>query len=458
MKNLAAVILAAGEGKRMKSRVSKVLHEVCARPMIDWVIEAAQGAGAQECIVVVGHNAEQVIEHLGSRCQTALQAERLGTAHAVQMAAPLLKDFDGDVMVLGGDMPMVTADTLAKAYDEHCARGAAATVLTAEVDDPTGYGRVLCSETGELEGIVEQKDADEEQQKVRLINAGMYFFDAKLLFSSITEIKNDNAQSEYYLPDVLGILKSKGHCVSIYQTEDAAEILGVNDRVQLAQMNKLMNERILDRVMRDGVTIVDPASTFIAPGVRIGMDTVIHPGSIVSGNTVIGENCVIGPMTRLEDMRVADGVKIVNSVCMQSEIGEDTTVGPFAYIRPNCKIGSRVKLGDFVEIKNSSIDTGTKVSHLTYVGDSEVGSGVNFGCGTVTVNYDGTYKYKTVIGDNAFIGCNTNLVAPVEVAADSFIAAGSTITDFVPSNSLAVARARQTNIEDWVTRRKSKEK
>lgn len=458
MKNLAAVILAAGEGKRMKSRVSKVLHEVSTRPMIDWVIEAARDAGAQECIVVVGHNAEQVTEHLGSSCQTALQAERLGTAHAVQMAAPLLKNFDGNVMVLGGDMPMVTADTLKKAYSEHCAREAAATVLAAEVDDPTGYGRVLCSESGELECIVEQKDADEEQQKVRLVNAGMYFFDAKLLFSSISEIKNDNAQSEYYLPDVLGILKGKGHCVSIYQTEDATEILGVNDRVQLAQMNKMMKERILDKIMRDGVTIIDPASTFIAPGVKIGMDTVIHPGSILNGNTVVGENCVIGPMTRLEDMRVADGVKIVNSVCMQSEIGEDTTVGPFAYIRPNCKIGSKVKLGDFVEIKNSSIDTGTKVSHLTYVGDSEVGSGVNFGCGTVTVNYDGTYKYKTVIGDNAFIGCNTNLVAPVEVAADSFIAAGSTITDFVPSNSLAVARARQTNIEDWVTRRKNKEK
>lgn len=455
MGQLSAVILAAGEGKRMRSKHSKVLHQVCGRPMIDWVLNAAEGAGADRAIVVVGHAREELQDYLQDRVQYAVQERQLGTGHALMQAEELLQEDGGTVLVLVGDTPMLTAQTLQKAYAYHCSEKACATVLAARVEQPYGYGRVIC-ENGQVARIVEEKDASDEERDVKLINAGMYFFDTQELFQALRQVGNSNAQGEYYLTDVCAILKEKGKRVVCFETEDPAEFEGVNDRVQLSRMEGAMNRRTILTLQRSGVTVVDPEHTYIGPDVKIGMDTVILPGCHLSGATVIGQDCVIGPQTSLTNMIVEDRVIIKNSVGMDSFIGEDTTVGPFAYIRPNSRIGAKVKIGDFVEIKNSNIDTGTKVSHLTYIGDSDVGAGVNFGCGTVTVNYDGTHKFRTTIGDKAFIGCNTNLVAPVTVAPEAFIAAGSTITEDIPDDCLAIARARQTNIEGWVSKRKEK--
>ena len=455
MSQLSAVVLAAGEGKRMRSKHSKVLHQVCGRPMIDWVLQAAEGAGAARSIVVVGHAREELQAYLQDRVQYAVQEQQLGTGHAVLQAEELLKHENGTVMVLVGDTPLLTAQTLQKAYAFHCSSQACATVLAATVDQPKGYGRVVCRD-GQVEKIVEDKDASPEELEIRLINAGMYFFDCQDLFSALAQVGNANAQGEYYLTDVCAILKKMGKGVACYQVEDADEIQGVNDRTQLSEMEKLMNLRTIRALQKSGVTIANPTCTYIEPGVKIGMDTVILPGCHLSGTTVIGEDCVIGPQTNLSNMTVGDRVTMKYTVGMDSTVGEDTTVGPFAYIRPNSKIGKKVKIGDFVEVKNSTIDTGTKVSHLTYIGDSDVGAGVNFGCGTVTVNYDGTHKFRTTIGDKAFIGCNTNLVAPVTVAPEAFIAAGSTITEDIPDDCLAIARARQTNIKGWVSKRKEK--
>lgn len=455
MGQLSAVILAAGEGKRMHSKHAKVLHQVCGRPMVDWVLQAAQGAGADKRIVVVGHGRQELQAHLQDRVQYAVQEQQLGTGHAVLQAEELLHNQTGTVLVLVGDTPMLTAQTLQKAYAFHCNEQASATVLAATVEQPYGYGRVICRQ-GLVDKIVEEKDASEQERKVNLVNAGMYFFNCQDLFTALTQVGKANAQGEYYLTDVCAILKNMAKQVVCYKVENAEEIQGVNDRAQLAEAEKAMNRRTIARLQREGVTVIDPEHTYIEPNVKIGMDTVVYPGCYLIGATVIGEDCVIGPQTNLSNVVVGERVILKYTVGMDSEIGSDTTVGPFAYIRPNSKIGARVKIGDFVEIKNSTIDAGTKVSHLTYVGDSDVGAGVNFGCGTVTVNYDGTHKYRTTIGDKAFIGCNTNLVAPVTVAPEAFIAAGSTITEDIPDDCLAIARARQTNIKGWVSKRKEK--
>ena len=457
MQRLRAVIMAAGHGKRMKSDTSKVLHKVCGKTMIDRCIEAAECCGAEKTVIVVGHKAEEVMAHVKSRAEYAFQHELLGTAHAVMQTESLFENYSGDVLILSGDVPAIPAQTLKECYEPHKNSSAAATILAARVDDPFGYGRVI-EENGEFKAIVEQKDASDTELAVNLINSGIYFFDSKLLFEAIKKINNNNAQGEYYLPDVLSVLKAEGKTVSVALMKDYTELLGVNDRFQLAEMDKLINARNVRRIMESGVTVTDPQNTYIGDDVEVGCDTVIEPGCFIFGKTEIGKSCVIGPQSRLTDMKVGCEVNIANSVCVESEIQSGTNVGPFAYIRPNSKIGKNVKIGDFVEIKNSSIDDGTKVSHLTYVGDSDVGSKVNFGCGTVTVNYDGNHKYRTKIGDNAFIGCNTNLVAPVEVADNAFTAAGSTITDNVPADSLAIARAKQVNKHGWVTDRKEKNK
>lgn len=457
MRRLRAVIMAAGHGKRMKSDTSKVLHGVCGKAMIDRCLEAAELCGAEKTVIVVGHKAEEVMAHVGDRADYAFQHELLGTAHAVMQTESFFEGYSGDVLILSGDVPAITAETLKNCYQTHKNVSAAATVLAARVDDPSGYGRVI-QENGEFKAIVEHKDANAEELAVKLINSGIYFFDSALLFGALKKISNDNAQGEYYLPDALSVMKSEGSKIAVALMNDYTELLGVNDRFQLAEMNRLINKRNIKRIMDSGVTVTDPENTYIGDDVTVGCDTVIEPGCFIFGKTVIGKACVIGPQTRLTDMKVGSNVSVLNSVCTESEISDGANVGPFAYIRPGSKIGKNVKIGDFVEIKNSSLGEGTKVSHLTYVGDSDVGSNVNFGCGTVTVNYDGNHKHRTKIGDNAFIGCNTNLVAPVEVAENAFTAAGSTITDDVPADSLAIARAKQVNKYGWVTDRKEKNK
>ena len=447
-----AIILAAGEGKRMKSEKSKVLHEVSFQPLVKWVIDATEDAERQ--IVIIGHCGDQVREVLGNIVEFVEQKERLGTGHAVMQAKSCLENYDGDILIMTGDTPLVTRETINAAYEFHKKTGNTATVLTAEVDDPFGYGRIVRDENDNVKKIVEQKDASEEEKGICEINSGMYFFDAKELLAALGMLTNNNVQGEYYLTDTLEIILNKGLKIGAYVVEDTDEILGINDRVQLAEAQAIMQDRIVNKYLINGVTFLAPETAYIGKDVEIGNDTIIMPNTIIKGKTKIGSNCIIGPNTQITDSEIADYVEINSSVMLESSIDENTKVGPFAYIRPHSKIGKNIKIGDFVEIKNATIDDDTKVSHLTYVGDADVGKKVNFGCGTVLVNYDGAKKYRSTIEDNAFIGCNTNLVSPVTVKENAFIAAGSTITDDVPESSLAIARARQVVKKDW--KRKSK--
>ncbi|HHW00338.1 MAG TPA: bifunctional UDP-N-acetylglucosamine diphosphorylase/glucosamine-1-phosphate N-acetyltransferase GlmU [Clostridiaceae bacterium] len=453
MKQTIAVILAAGEGKRMKSRKSKVVHKIFGKSLIEWIYTSVKEAGIDESIVVVGHRADQVIECMGDRVKYAEQKQQLGTGHAVMQAEEYFKDKDGYVLVLYGDTPLVTSKTLKDVIEFHENNGCSATVITAEVDDPTGYGRIIRDGNGNVIKIVEQKDASSEEAAIKEINSGMYCFTIEHFVKALRMLNNDNNQGEYYITDTIGILVEMGHKVGALKLSDPREILGINDRVQLFEASEIIKARIMERHMRSGVTIIDPASTYIDEGVEIGIDTVIYPGTILEGNTRIGEDCIIGPDSRLVNAVIGDGTEVNHSVILDSSVGNNTHVGPFAYVRPGSSIGDKVKIGDFVEIKKAEIGDKTKISHLTYVGDAQVGRNVNIGCGVVTVNYDGKKKHKTIIGDNAFVGCNVNLVAPVVVENDTYIAAGSTITDDVPQNSLAIARERQTIKDGWVIRK-----
>ncbi|WP_286884378.1 bifunctional UDP-N-acetylglucosamine diphosphorylase/glucosamine-1-phosphate N-acetyltransferase GlmU [Aneurinibacillus sp. UBA3580] len=447
MSDKFAVVLAAGQGTRMKSKLYKVLHPVCGKPMVQHVVDSLKELQMDGIVVVVGHGADKVKEQLGSGVEYAMQEEQLGTAHAVMQVAPILKGKKGTTLVLSGDEPLISSETLKALMAHHEANQAAATILTRIMDNPTGYGRIIRGEDGGVERIVEQKDATEEEQRVQEINTGTYCFDNEKLFAALEKVDNNNAQGEYYLPDVIEIFKSQGERIEASITEEIT--IGVNDRVALAKAEAMMRERILTKHMKEGVTIIDPSNTYIEADVVIGRDSIIYPGTLIGAGTTIGEDCIIGPHTQLKNCRVGDRVEIKQSVLMDSRIDSDATVGPFAYIRPNSHIGEGAKVGDFVEIKNTSLGKGSKVSHLTYLGDAEVGADVNVGCGTVTVNYDGVNKHKTVIKDHSFIGCNANLVAPVTVGEGAYVAAGSTITDDVPDGALAIARERQTNKEDY---------
>jgi len=456
VESLSAIILAAGEGKRMKSKKSKVLHKVGGKEMIGWVYDAVQQAGIQNTIVVVGHKAEQVMEYLGDKAQFVLQKEQLGTGHAVMQAQSVLQNTEGYVIILNGDIPLIKAETIKQALTYHMENHHSATVITTQLDDAAGYGRIIRDSEGNVVRIVEDKDANEQEKSIKEINSGLYCFTVKSLLDSLGKLNNNNSQGEYYLTDTIEILIKDGHKVGALLVEDSTELLGINNRIQLSEVEAIMRKKILEKHMEQGVTILDPANTYIEAGVQIGSDTVILPGCILEGNTTIGENCIIGPQTNIINSVIANNVEVRNSVVTDSFIDEGTHVGPFAYLRPGSKIGKNVRIGDFVEIKNSVIGDHTKVSHLTYVGDSEVGKHVNFGCGTVTVNYDGKKKHKTIIGDNVFIGCNTNLVSPVVDNNNAYIAAGSTITEEVPEYSLAIARSRQVIKEDWVKKRNLK--
>ena len=449
MDNINAVILAAGEGTRMKSKMPKVLHEVMGRPMVKRVVDTAKDLEAKNICVVTGHMSETVQEALKDEgVSFAVQEKQLGTGHAVMQAEEYINENE-DVLILYGDTPLIKAETLEKLIEYHRSENNGVSIISAIVEDSAGYGHIIRDKDGNFVKNVEYKDATPEEKLVKEINSGIYCFKGSSLKKALKLITNDNAQGEYYLPDALEIILKSGEKVNAMTIGDVTEFFGVNNRVQLAQANKIMQKRINEKHMLNGVTIIDPIDTYIADDVEIGMDTIIYPGCVLEGKTVIGDDCKIGPDTRLTDMTLAPNVTIQYTVAMESEIGSGTKVGPFAYIRPNSKIGENIKIGDFVEVKNSVIGNGTKVSHLTYIGDSDVGERINFGCGTVTVNYDGHKKFRTTIEDDVFIGCNANLVAPVTLKKGSYVAAGSTITKDVPEKSLAVARNRQTNIDGW---------
>ncbi|MEC0253364.1 bifunctional UDP-N-acetylglucosamine diphosphorylase/glucosamine-1-phosphate N-acetyltransferase GlmU [Bacillus halotolerans] len=445
-----AVVLAAGQGTRMKSKLYKVLHPVCGKPMVEHVVDEALKLSLTKLVTIVGHGAEEVKKQLGDKSEYALQAEQLGTAHAVKQAQPFLADEKGVTIVICGDTPLLTVETMEAMLKEHTQKEAKATILTAVAEDPTGYGRIIRGESGAVQKIVEHKDASEEERLVTEINTGTYCFDNEALFRAIDQVSNDNVQGEYYLPDVIEILKNEGETVAAYQTGNFQETLGVNDRVALSQAELFMKERINKRHMQNGVTLIDPMNTYISPEAVIGSDTVIYPGTVIKGEVQIGEDTIIGPHTEIMNSSIGSRTVIKQSVVNNSKVGNDVNIGPFAHIRPDSVIGNEVKIGNFVEIKKTQFGDRSKASHLSYVGDAEVGTDVNLGCGSITVNYDGKNKYLTKIEDGAFIGCNSNLVAPVTVGEGAYVAAGSTVTEDVPGKALAIARARQVNKDDYV--------
>lgn len=450
-----ALVLAAGQGTRMKSNDSKVLHKVLGKSLVEYPILAARHVGVEDICLIVGHKAEDVEAALGNQVSYALQKEQLGTGHAVMQALDFIEDAD-EVMILCGDTPLITAQTLKTMLDFHREKQNAITVLSTIMEDPTGYGRIVRDTNGNLLKIVEQKDATEEERQIKEINGGIYTFDGKLLQYALTKLNNNNVQGEYYLTDTIEILMNEGKKVDAIAISSSDDIAGVNSRIQLAGVTRIMKERINEKHMANGVTIIDPENTYIEADVVIGRDTIVEPGCMLQGHTTIGEGCRIGYHTKLINMTIQNHVDIENSVLMDSFVDEGTHVGPFAYVRPNSHIGKNIKVGDFVEVKNSNIGDGTKIAHLTYIGDADVGQQVNFGCGTVVVNYDGQKKHRTTIGDHAFIGCNTNLVSPVTVEDNAYTAAGSTITKTVPKDSLAIARVKQENKENWVLKKRQK--
>jgi len=454
MKNRFAVILAAGQGTRMKSKLYKVLHLILGRPMIQHVIEALKPAKLDKIVTIVGHGAETVKGTIGNDSEFALQEEQLGTAHAVLQAENILKSKSGTTIVVCGDTPLITAETYGKIFEHHEKSGAKATILTTMFNDPTGYGRVIRDESGDVERIVEHKDASEQERMVKEINTGTYCFDNEALFKALKQVDNDNAQQEYYLPDVIEILKSQDEKVTAFITEDEDETIGINDRVALANAEQIMKARINESHLENGVTIIDPNNTYIGPDVTIDQDVIVYPGSIIMGKSHIETESIIGPHAEIENCTVGKGTVIRQSVVKDSKIGNKVNIGPYAHIRPETSVGDEVRVGNFVELKKSDIGDRTKMPHLSYIGDANLGNGINIGCGSITVNYDGKDKHVTTIEDNAFIGCNSNLVAPVTIKEGSYVAAGSTITEDIPKESLAIARSRQTNKEGYAAKMK----
>ncbi|EOE6412275.1 bifunctional UDP-N-acetylglucosamine diphosphorylase/glucosamine-1-phosphate N-acetyltransferase GlmU [Enterococcus hirae] len=444
-----AIILAAGKGTRMKSKLYKVLHPVSGQPMVEHIINRVSETNPDQIITIVGHGAEQVKAQLGERSEYALQAEQLGTGHAVLQAASFLQGKEGTTLVISGDTPLLTTATLNNLFEYHQGKNASATILTAQAEDPTGYGRIIRDHIGIVEKIVEQKDTTPEEALVQEINTGTYCFDNQALFEALNKVGTDNAQGEYYLTDIIEILKDAGKTVAAYQTEDFDESMGVNDRIALAKANELMRQRINKMHMVNGVSFVDPATTYIDAGVEIGSDTVIEAGVQLQGKTVIGSDCVIGAHSRIVDSVIEDHVVVEHSVIEKSLVKSHADVGPFAHLRPKAEIGEGVHIGNFVEVKNAEIGKNTKVGHLTYVGDATLGEEINVGCGVVFVNYDGKNKHRTTIGDHSFIGSNANIIAPVEIAKNTSVAAGSTITEDIPEYAMAIARARQVNKEEY---------
>ena len=451
------IVLAAGEGTRMKSAKAKVLHGVAGRSLLGHVLYAVDQLNAQEIRVVVGSGRESVEAHISQiapLATTVFQEHRGGTGHAAQLALAGT-NAQGTILVLAGDTPMLTGQSLAAFIDAHNAGKFTASVLTAEHPDPTGYGRIIRDESNELLKIVEEKDASDDQKFVFEINSGVYAFDGAALTASIGKLTNANAQGELYLTDVIGILKSEGASVAAIMIDDFTEILGVNDRVQLAESAALLRDRINDHWMRAGVTIIDPTTTWIDATASISNDVTIHPGSAIYGTTTVAAGAVIGPRTTLTNCQVKEGAAVLESIATDTVIGEGSTVGPFTYLRAGTVLGDLTKAGAFVEMKNASVGSGSKVPHLSYVGDATIGEGSNIGAATIFVNYDGVNKHHTTIGDHVRIGSDTMLVAPLTVGDGAYTAAGSVITEDVPAGAIGVGRAKQRNVLGWVLRKRA---
>jgi bifunctional UDP-N-acetylglucosamine pyrophosphorylase/glucosamine-1-phosphate N-acetyltransferase len=449
--SVAAVILAAGKGTRMKSQLPKGLHLVCGVPIIDLIGRAMEGAGAAPLVLVVGHGGDAIRNAFGARFVYAEQTEQHGTGHAARCAMPALDGFAGNVIVGTGDSPLVTAEAMRALVEKRRRTGAQMVIGSCVLDDATGYGRVVRDANG-VSAIVEHNDATGEQLEIREINAAFYCFDAEALRGNLARLTNDNAKGEYYLTDLAAMIAREGGKVESLAFDDADLMRGVNDRWQLAEAAGLLRSRLLKQHALNGVTIVDPATTFVGVDVHIGEDTVIEPMTTLEGFTRIGPGCVIGPMTRMRDCEVGASCTIFMSHLARATIGGGTRIGPYANVRPHTKIGEGVKIGNFVELKAAEIGEGSSLSHLTYVGDASVGRDVNIGAGTITCNYDGFAKNRTVIGDGAFVGSNSTLVAPIEIGEGAFVAAGSTITEDVPADALAVGRTRQVVKEGWASR------
>lgn len=448
-----AVILAGGQGKRMKSELPKPMFEVLGEPMLEWVITACEGAAISDLCIVKGFGAKVIEDYIGDRCDTVHQLQRMGTGHAVMMAVEWLKKrLDSNVLILCGDAPFIDSDTITAALEQHVRQDNAVTIITAKVDNPTGYGRIIRGANG-VKGIVEEKDATAEQKEICEINSGAYWFKTEKLIEALGEIKPNNSQGEYYLTDSVYILINHGYRADAYISRNPNVVLGANDRKGLLKLNDTARHAVIDRLLEEGVEFTCTDGVTIGRNVKVGAGTKILQGTILRGNTVIGSGCTIGPNCLIENCTVGNNV-VLNSVqAYQSRIEDGAKIGPFVHIRPDSHILSDVKIGDFVEVKNSTIGERTSISHLTYVGDSDVGSNVNFGCGVVTVNYNGEKKFRTTIDDNAFIGCNTNLVAPVKIGKSAYTAAGTTVTKDVPDGALAIERGELRFKEGFAEKR-----
>ncbi len=458
MKPAAVIVLAAGEGTRMKSSTPKVMHTLGGRSLVGHALAASRGTDPDQVVVVVGSGRELVTAHLAEVDPDAVpvvQEPRNGTGHAVRIAlSEAAPDVTGTVLVVCGDVPLLRAETLQALLDRHHGEGNAATVLTAILPDPFGYGRMVRDASGAVTAIVEHRDATEDQRAIAEINSGIYAFDGALLRGALSRLKTDNSQGEEYLTDTLEILRGDGHRVGAMPAEDYNEIHGINDRVQLAALRRLLNNRVLEHWMRAGVTVIDPASTWIDVGVTLENDVTIAPNTQLHGRTRIASGAVVGPNTTLTDTEVGENAKVLATHATDVQIGPEVAVGPFSFLRPGTKLAAKSKVGAFVEVKNSNLGLGSKIPHLSYVGDGDIGDGTNIGAATIFVNYDGQTKSRTTVGNHAFVGCDTMLVAPVTVHDGAYVAAGSVITKDVPPGAMAVARGTQRNVEGWVTRKR----
>lgn len=452
MSRLTAIVLAAGKGTRMHSQLPKVLHPVNGKAMAAHVIAAAREGGAQKILLVAGHEAEEVQAALGTELKYVIQSPQLGTGHALQIALPALDEDCRDILVLCGDTPLLMGETLKKLYQSHQETGASCTVLSALLPDAAGYGRIIRGQDGRVEAIVEHKEASPEQREIKEINTGTYCFCLEDIRPLVHELNNQNTQGEYYITDLIAALAAQGKKVNALAMEDSSQILGVNDRAQLAEAAAILRQRKNARLMAEGVTIIDPQTTYIESDCQIGADTIIEPNTYLRGQTIIGENCHIGPDADLQDCQIGGGSRVNRALLIECQAGADCNIGPYTYIRPGTVLGQGVKAGGFVELKKAQVDEGSKIPHLSYIGDAVIGKDVNIGCGSITCNYDGYHKHLTIIEDGAFIGSNTNFIAPVRIGKNAHVAAGSTITENVPRDALAVARGRQRNIEGWAER------
>jgi len=454
MEDIAIIIMAAGKGKRMKSNLPKTLHKLCGKPILDYILETVNQIKAKRKILVIGHKGEKIKELMGNEIECVEQLEQLGTAHAVLQTKNLLSDFCGDVLILSGDVPFLTTNTIKKLLKYHKAKNYSCTLISTVLEKPYGYGRIVRDEEGRITGIIEEADLPEDKKGIKEINAGIYCFNKIDLFQALEKIIPDNKQKEYYLTDTVKILLRDGLKVGSIKVDDYKEVLGINNRIDLANATRQIYQKVCEYLMLQGVTIVDPNSTFIDEGVEIGQDSIIYPFTIIEKDSKIGENCHIGPYSHLINTRIGKEVKVWASIIEESIIEDEAIIGPYTHIRPGTTIEKGAKIGNFVEVKKSIVGEGSKASHLTYLGDAVIGKRVNIGAGTITCNYDGEKKNRTIIENEVFIGSNNSLVAPVKIGKKSYTGAGSTITEDVPEGSLAIARSKQRNIPGWRKRRK----